>query len=250
MTKAQVYQGHWWDSDLCQVVTGYEAWHECRPGEYWSERTIAWHNAFWAADHHVRHDCGRREQASSGSYTRHAVPEGYESDPCPLAYEESPHEPHIYKNWEEQKTWCPGPVAGLDPWKAHYQAELAAGEPICFCGTPWSRHRTDRYGGYTVTVGCMPPDFGDKTLLRKGVHNGPIEGEYRGDGHSRPTHTDMGLPLRGEYARTHEGVTVELGAISAEEGLYAGDMQGQVGDAPGRTGGHDRGTWWPWGSRA
>jgi hypothetical protein len=34
----------------------------------WCEELTAWHNAFWAADHHMRHDCGRREP-SSGDMT-------------------------------------------------------------------------------------------------------------------------------------------------------------------------------------
>ncbi len=35
----------------------------------WHEYVSFWHSAFWAADHHVRYDCGRREQPSSGTYT-------------------------------------------------------------------------------------------------------------------------------------------------------------------------------------
>jgi hypothetical protein len=42
--------------------------HECADGSIWKESLTEWHNAFWAADHHVRYDCGRREQVSSGGY--------------------------------------------------------------------------------------------------------------------------------------------------------------------------------------
>lgn len=76
--KAVVYQGDWWDNNLRQVITGYEAWHECASGEYWTERKTAWHNAFWAADHHMRYDCGRREPSSGDAYEAVRSGDAYE----------------------------------------------------------------------------------------------------------------------------------------------------------------------------
>lgn len=38
--------------------------HECARGVYWTEHLTEWHNAFWAADHHVRYDCGYRSPSS------------------------------------------------------------------------------------------------------------------------------------------------------------------------------------------
>lgn len=75
----------------------------------WFEELDEWHNAFWAADHHVRYDCGQREQPSSGRNC--TTPPGYTAEPCPYAYEEAVHECHIYKDpFTEAKTWCPGPA--------------------------------------------------------------------------------------------------------------------------------------------
>lgn len=48
-------------------VTVWNACHACG----WCEDLTEWHNAFWAADHHVRYDCGRREQVSSGNVVGH-----------------------------------------------------------------------------------------------------------------------------------------------------------------------------------
>jgi hypothetical protein len=206
----------------------YIARHDCG----WREELNEWHNAFWAADHHVRYDCGRREQMSSGRYA--LMP---------------------------------------DPWEAHYRAQLAAGEPICFCGTPWSRHGTTRYGGYTVTADCMPPDPVGETHLRKGrpeqssskdeawakaradvvaeaISRGayiPPENRYKaayeGGMQEHPTPSHMAFPLRGAYT---EAPTTDLGAITTEVG--------QVGDGPwegfpleghtqGRTRGRGTGRW-------
>jgi hypothetical protein len=44
------------------------ALHWCQGGGHWREWLTSWHNAFWAADHHMRYDCGRREP-SSGDMT-------------------------------------------------------------------------------------------------------------------------------------------------------------------------------------
>ena len=40
----------------------YVARHECG----WYEELHYWHSAFWAADHHVRYDCGRRSPSGGG----------------------------------------------------------------------------------------------------------------------------------------------------------------------------------------
>lgn len=51
-----------YDEDvLGKRPAGWMAWHE-RCG--WTEVLIYWHNAFWAADHHMRYDCGRRSPSS------------------------------------------------------------------------------------------------------------------------------------------------------------------------------------------
>jgi hypothetical protein len=69
--RAVVYQGYQWNPETRTVDDVWAAWHECEPGRYrhWNEILRTWHNAFWAADHHVRYDCGRRMKVSSGSYT-------------------------------------------------------------------------------------------------------------------------------------------------------------------------------------
>jgi hypothetical protein len=41
-------------------VTWLASHEECG----WCDELTAWHNAFWAADHHVRYDCGKREPSS------------------------------------------------------------------------------------------------------------------------------------------------------------------------------------------
>lgn len=55
-----------YDGEKVVTCWRYKALHECDRINHWSEELDAWHNAFWAADHHVRYDCGRREQVSSG----------------------------------------------------------------------------------------------------------------------------------------------------------------------------------------
>jgi hypothetical protein len=53
----------WGEAIRGRLVNEWLASHDCG----WWESLTEWHNALWAADHHVRHDCGRREQPSSGT---------------------------------------------------------------------------------------------------------------------------------------------------------------------------------------
>jgi hypothetical protein len=65
MSKATVRADIWWWEERPGIPSvTWIASHDCN----WHEHLAAWHNAFWAADHHVRYDCGRRKQPSSGAY--------------------------------------------------------------------------------------------------------------------------------------------------------------------------------------
>jgi hypothetical protein len=180
------------------------AHHDCG----WMEELDEWHNAFWAADHHMRYDCGRREQPSSGKY---AVPDGYESDPCPSAYEEDVHAPHIYKDpFTEQKTWCPGPA----------QLDITVHKQTWYQTMSDEEYRDKLAGARAMHLFLdQAGEAMDRWLIEGGVQNDPTP------------------PV--------EGPTVELGAITTELGPVPGEewdgfqLEGWSEGGSGGSGG-----WW------
>lgn len=110
----------------------FVAKHECG----WAESCTAWHNAFWAADHHVRYDCGRREQPSSGGYVTPLLADGtldmgamHGLKPG-LPWVDEPHqvrpigehEAEFIRRWNEGAPHRVGPVLGgmqNDPTPTH-----------------------------------------------------------------------------------------------------------------------------------
>lgn len=195
MSKAKVYRATRYEVELSwPSATERIVWATHHRDCGWREELTEWHNAFWAADHHVRYDCGRREQMSSGSTQEDCVPghpqwgewgseEAWRKAGAPQAtvrYDLPPKPEHLaalreatYQENFPLLDW-PGSREELAKWKAHYKAQIE--------------------GGMQKT----------------------------------PTPTDMGLPLQGRYT---EGPTTDLGAITTEVGQVPGDTEGQwVGD--------------------
>ena len=55
--------------DQAETASGFEySAHHKACG--WFENRTYWYSAFWAADHHMRYDCGRRSPSSGGYDTR------------------------------------------------------------------------------------------------------------------------------------------------------------------------------------
>lgn len=220
---------------------GYGAYHECG----WQEHLTAWHNAFWAADHHMRYDCGRREP-SSGELR--PAPETHEWDSCPYAYEEDAHAGHVYKRFDEQKVWCPGPTAKTGAYiegTSDGNPRMPDGSPDMGAlhglmpGQPWvdgphevepeiTAHKqtyyevmsTERYEEKLAEAQALdqylercvpghPPwsEWGNEEAWAKARDEGGMR--------TTPTPSDMGHPLPPEST---EGPTVELGAITSELG--------------------------------
>jgi hypothetical protein len=216
MSKARV-EGCYEALSGGQYAIHWNARHECG----WWEDTAFWHNAFWAADHHVRYDCGRREQMSSGQVR---PPAGYDIDPCPWAYEEDVHAGHIHKDENERKVWCPGPAQVQ--FTVHKQVE----------------HRL-----------MSTEEYEDKLADAQATHlflnrAGEAMDRWLNEGGMQidPRPFDIGDPLPPASA---EDPTVELGAITAEVGcidLGVCEEEGTEEGLPTGEHGGSRG-WWPWG---
>jgi hypothetical protein len=161
----------------------------------WFENLAYWHNAFWAADHHVRYDCGKREPSSGG----------YVLD-LREAKMTTEQEAEFVRRWNEAEH------SNSPSFTVHMP-------------TYYQPMSTEVYEQKQAEAQAMAP-FMEQAgqAMDRWLNEGGMQND--------PTPSDMGDPLPPGYA---EASTVELGAITTEvgtvewEGRHLEGWQGNAG---------------------
>lgn len=235
MSKATV-KAETWGQEISWVAS-----HDCM----WHEHLTAWHNAFWAADHHVRYDCGRREQASSGGYTG-------TSGVCPACNGSGTD-----LSKPSSLNMC---ITCVGTGATHWDMTPIPAMPLLADGTPdmGAMHglkpglpfndEPHMVGGEHVELSVVSPpyyqrmsdeEYQDRLADAQAMDlylksTGPLFEAYEGGMQIDPTPSDNGHPLPHACA---EDATVELGCITTELGRV--DLEGYSEGASGGSAG-----WW------